>query len=76
MLPIYPLDGGRIAKSTFINYFGKKGQLYSGLLSLLLSTTLLIYSVITLDWILIFFSLLFILFSYYELKPNNELNKN
>ena len=75
MLPIYPLDGGRITKAVLVNHFGQKGQKFNGYISIIFSSLLLIYSVLIFDWILIFFSLIFIMFSYYELNRNSELNR-
>ena len=75
MLPIYPLDGGRITKAVLVNHFGQKGKKFNGYISIIFSSLLLIYSVLIFDWILIFFSLIFIIFSYYELNGENELNR-
>lgn len=76
ILPIYPLDGGRITKALFLKHFGKKGQLYSGIVSMVFSILVLLYALLAFDLILIFFSIIFIFISYYELDGRNELNQN
>lgn len=76
LLPIFPLDGGRITKAIFVNHFGKRGQFYSGIVSMTFSVLLLLYSLFSFDLILIFFSIIFIFISYYELNGRNELNEN
>lgn len=68
LLPIYPLDGGRITKALFKKHLGEIGQKYSGILSLIFSILLLSYSLFAFDWILIIFSIIFVLFSYYEIN--------
>ena len=76
LLPIFPLDGGRISKAILLNHFGKKGQFYSGVVSMTFSILLLLYSLFTFDLILIFFSVIFIFISYHEISGRNELNQN
>lgn len=76
LLPIYPLDGGRISKSIFRMMFGdEKGRKINGFLSLLLSSSVLIYSIITVDVILIIFSIIFVIASISELKTENNERK-
>jgi len=70
LLPIYPLDGGRISKSIFRMIFGQdKGRKVNGFLSLVLSLSALTYSIINFDIILIIFSIIFMIASFNELKP-------
>lgn len=73
LIPIYPLDGGRITKSLSNMVFGeKKGRLINGILSMVISTSAFIYSVYELDYILMIFSVVFIISSYFEIKPKDE----
>ena len=74
MLPIYPLDGGRISKAILMRYLGPKGQFFSGILSMSFSVMLFTYSLINFDLLLIFFSLIFIFLSYHEIRGKDELN--
>ena len=74
LLPIFPLDGGRISKALFSMYLGKKGQMYSGVLSMVFSVALLAWSIFTLQYIVILFSVFFIMFSYYEITGPNKLS--
>lgn len=70
LIPIYPLDGGRISKSLFRMMFGKdRGRKINGFLSLTLSLVALTYSIINFDIILIIFSIIFMIASFNELKP-------
>ena len=70
LLPIYPLDGGRISKSIFRMIFGQdKGRKVNGFLSLVLSLSAFTYSIINFDIILIIFSIIFMIASFNELKP-------
>jgi len=73
IIPIYPLDGGRISRSLFKIFFGKKsGILISSILSITLSLVALVYySIFNLDFILIVFSVISILYTYQDLK-NDE----
>ena len=73
LIPIYPLDGGRITKSLSNMVFGeKKGRLINGILSMVISTSAFIYSVYELNYILMIFSVVFIISSYFEIKPKDE----
>lgn len=74
LIPIYPLDGGRISKSIFSMIFGKeRGQLVSGVLSFILSGIALIYSIYQIDFILIILSFVFLISSYFEIKPSKDV---
>jgi len=77
LIPIYPLDGGRISKALFRMIFGKdKGRLINGSLSLVLSLCVFAYSVITIDVVLIIFSIIFMIASFGELKLKEEDEKS
>lgn len=77
LIPIYPLDGGRISKSLFRMLFGKdKGRIVNGVLSLTLSLSVFIYSVYMIDVVLIIFSIIFIIASFSELKLKEEDEKS
>lgn len=63
MLPIFPMDGGRILKDFLFLKMPSNRRLaknIAGYTSLVFSTALLIYSVVTFSVILIIFSLLFV----------------
>jgi Zn-dependent protease len=70
ILPIYPMDGGRLLRS-YLTIFTKnkdKSIRISAIVSLVLSILLLIYSITTLGFFTILFSLLFIYLSLKDLK--------
>jgi stage IV sporulation protein FB len=70
LIPIYPLDGGRITKALSNMVFGeKKGTLISGIISMSISISALIYSIYVLDYLLMIFSVIFIVSSYGQIKP-------
>jgi Zn-dependent protease len=72
LLPIYPLDGGRISKSIFSIIFGnERGRRINGVLSLSLSVLTLIYSLVKVDLVLTIFSIIFIIVSVSELKTED-----
>lgn len=61
MVPIYPLDGGRILRDTLYLKLKnrRKSVRISAIVSLVLSTVIVIYTLFTLNLILLFFSLIF-----------------
>lgn len=74
LIPIYPLDGGRISKSIFSMLFGKeKGQLVNGVISFILSSLVLIYSIYQINFVLIIISFVFLVASYFEIKPRKDV---
>ncbi len=69
ILPIFPMDGGRISKSILSLIFGNmRGMFYNGILSLVSSGLLFAVSVACGMPILAIFSLLFAYFSYKEIE--------
>jgi len=70
ILPIYPMDGGRILKDVlFLKMKNRKlAKKISGSVSLIFSIALLTLSLITLSYIIIIFSILFIYLSLKELE--------
>lgn len=73
ILPIYPMDGGRLLRS-YLTIFTKnknKSITISAIISLVLSILLLIYSITILSFFTILFSLLFIYLSLKDLKIVN-----
>jgi stage IV sporulation protein FB len=80
ILPIYPLDGGRMTKAFFCLLLGKintpqankKGKFYNGILSMVTSIALLIFCLISSLFLLAIFSLLFIYMSYQEIIDKNH----
>lgn len=71
ILPILPMDGGRISKSVLSKFFGNlKGAFYNGILSLTLSVTLFVVAMVYSQVILAIFSLLFAFLSYKEIENN------
>ena len=77
ILPIYPMDGGRLLKDfLFIKMKGNRrlAKKISGYVSLTFSVALLLYSISTMAFLLILFSALFIYTSLVEVelvKPSN-----
>lgn len=80
ILPIYPMDGGRITKALFalgIDSMGipranKKAKLYNGILSMTTSIVLFVLSIIFSEYFIAIFSLLFIYTSYREIVDKNH----
>lgn len=80
ILPIYPMDGGRISKSLIclaldkmgIVKANKKGKMYNGVLSLFTSVALMIFCINAKMFILALFSIAFIYFSYLEITNKNH----
>lgn len=80
ILPIYPLDGGRMSKALLCIFFDKigmpranrKGKYWNGILSLVTSVALLAYCVLNSMFLLAIFSLLFIYMSYNEIVDKNH----
>jgi len=69
LLPIYPLDGGRIFKSVTNRKMEKtKSNLTSGIVSGVFSLGLITLAIFTKDWILGIFSLLFLIISFVNIK--------
>jgi len=70
ILPIYPMDGGRILKDVlFLKMKNRKlAKKISGSVSLIFSIALLTLSLITLSYIIIIFSILFIYLSLKEIE--------
>lgn len=80
ILPIYPMDGGRITKALFcigldkmgVKSPNKKGKLYNGYLSLFTVVILLIFCIVSNLWFLSIFSIFFIYTSYNEIVNKNS----
>jgi stage IV sporulation protein FB len=71
ILPIFPMDGGRISKSVLSLIFGNlKGMFYNGILSMVSSILLFIASMYCGMPVLAIFSLLFAYFSYKEIEAS------
>lgn len=71
IIPIFPMDGGRISKSVLSMLFGNmKGAFYNGILSLVLSVIMFLVSVTCGLVVLAIFSLLFAYISYKEIETN------
>ena len=71
ILPIYPLDGGRITKSILSKIFGNKsGSYYNGMLSLLFSVLMFLFAINCGFIILAIFSLLFSYMSFKEIETH------
>lgn len=73
ILPIYPLDGGRITKSLLSMFFGnRKGMFYNGILSFLSSILLFIYSISSGMMMITIFSIFFAYLSYKEIDMSKS----
>ena len=73
ILPIYPLDGGRISKSLFSMLFGNmRGMFYNGILSFIFSIFLFIYSISSGMMMLTIFSIFFAYLSYKEIDMSKS----
>ncbi len=73
LIPIYPLDGGRISKAFSKMCFGEnKGRVINGIISMILSFCVLSYGIIKVDFIWIIFSVIFIITSYGEIKSKKD----
>ena len=71
ILPIYPMDGGRILRSFLMMKMPsnrRQAKKISDWVSLVFSIALLVYCISTSAWIMAIFSLLFIYFTLKELK--------
>jgi stage IV sporulation protein FB len=57
LLPVYPLDGGQIAREVFLMTFGAKGIRLSLILSMLVALSLAMYGAVKLQdlWLAVFF---------------------
>jgi stage IV sporulation protein FB len=77
MIPIFPLDGGRISKGILSLILGDKiGRISNGVISLVITSLIFIYAVINIELLLILFCVIFMVTSYYEIKGrefNTEL---
>lgn len=69
ILPIYPMDGGRICKA-ICQWITKPslGRIINGYISIVSSLLLFIVSAITHNFVIVLFSALFIFYSYNEIK--------
>jgi stage IV sporulation protein FB len=77
LVPIYPLDGGRISKAFFSMVFGKeRGKRINGGLSLVLSSLVLIWSIMIFSIPLMIFSVIFMISSFVEMKPEKNESIN
>lgn len=78
LLPIYPLDGGRISKSLLgmLLKDNNKARLVNGIFSLLVSSALLAVSFYFKEYILAIFSILFVYTSYLEIFPEKTIDNN
>lgn len=76
LIPIFPLDGGRISKSFLSKMFGNiRGKYFNGILSFVLSTVILVYAIMNIELALILFSSLFLFLAYHEIKDTtNQTN--
>lgn len=80
ILPIYPMDGGRITKALFsitldalgVKRANKKAKLYNGVLSMIMTVLLLVFSIVFGFYFIAIFSLLFIYTSYREIVDKNH----
>lgn len=73
LVPIYPLDGGRISKAFSKMCFGEdKGRVINGIISMVLSLCVLVYGIIKVDFIWIIFSVVFLISSYGEIKSKKD----
>jgi Zn-dependent protease len=72
LIPIYPLDGGRISKALLGMIFRdqKKARVFNGYLSLILSSLLFVVSVAYHEIIIAIFSLIFVYTSFMEIKED------
>lgn len=71
LLPIYPLDGGRISKGILnLFYNRKKSRRINSIISVITSLTVIIVSIIYSLWLLLIFSLLFLIVAYTEWKKD------
>lgn len=71
LLPIYPLDGGRIVRDFLVLKMRNQRQMairIASIISLIFSVLLLIYSIFSVSILLIFFSVLFIYTAVKELQ--------
>jgi Zn-dependent protease len=69
LLPIYPLDGGRISKAIFSLVLGnKRGKLYNGIFSMIVCILSIIACVIFSMYILAVIAGFLLVASYYEIK--------
>lgn len=72
LIPVFPLDGGRISKSLLSKFLGNsKGRYYNGILSLSFSVLIGVYAILQMDFLLIIFVALFIITAIAEIKGEN-----
>lgn len=75
MIPIFPLDGGRILKGLLSMLLGdKRGRTTNGIISLVMTTIVSIYAIMTFQLVLILLCIIFMITSYGEItnKINSE----
>lgn len=69
LLPVYPLDGGRISKAILnLFYNRKKSRRINSVISMSITTVIIILSLIYSNWFLALFSLIFLFIGYTEWK--------
>lgn len=67
LIPIYPLDGGRISKSILNMFYGrKKSRRINVIISIIMIISLIIFSIMLNYWLLLVFCILFLISSYFE----------
>ena len=76
LLPIYPLDGGRICKSILgmLLKDNNKARLINGIFSTVVSSILLLTSLYFGEYVLAIFSAIFVYTSYLEIYPDKTIN--
>lgn len=69
LLPIYPLDGGRISKAILnLFYNRKKSRKINSIISVITSLIVITFSIIYSLWLLLIFSFIFLVVAYTEWK--------
>jgi len=71
LLPIYPLDGGRISKGILnLFYSRKKSRRINSIISIITSLVIITISIIYSLWLMLFFSSIFLIVAYTEWKKD------